>query len=287
MIGLYQPLYAPGQVLADPAFRPLHLLNNPAPAWREFRILVDMHRTGAHRKCEFTALLSPKFGLKTGLTGDAFGAFIADHLGADICLANPFPQLAYFSFNVWMQGEIAHPGLVERAQDVLLASGVELEIDTKVRHSARELCYSNFWAGTERFWDMYVGEVLVPLADFLTREPTHRAARAVLENTPHTDPSPFLPFIVERLVTTYLASRNNVTIAQYPMSARERCLDDFELDCLNFLAPRVDAAERAGQIQEELVATMELVCRLRQHHTFAYYGSHPHPHTGRPMEVPT
>ncbi len=112
MIAIYEPLYAPGQKLVDPAFRPLVVENQLHAQWREFSILVDMYRRGMHRQQSFTGLMSPKFGLKTGISGTRFIDFVRANTEADVCFINPFPQLGYLSFNVWMQGEVSHAGLV-------------------------------------------------------------------------------------------------------------------------------------------------------------------------------
>jgi len=80
-----------------------------------------------------------------------------------------------------MQGEVYHPGLTKRAQALLDASGVDLEIASMGRHGPAILCYCNFWVGTERFWDDYVGGVLSPIAEVLEYQPDSAVSRAVHE----------------------------------------------------------------------------------------------------------
>ncbi|KQT85139.1 hypothetical protein [Aurantimonas sp. Leaf443] len=282
-IALYEPLYRQGQILSDPDLLPFVLPDNDRAAWRELRILVDIHAEGLHRGARKTGLLSPKFALKSGLPIAAFAAFARQHPETDICILNPFPQLAYFSYNVWMQGEIAHPGLVSRTRALLAAAGVGLPVDLERRHPADRLCYSNFWVGTPDFWDDYVGGVLRPIARLLLSEPGHPAVRDVLEDTVHTDPSPFLPFVVERLLTTFLIERPDLSVASVPMDPSSACINPFEEEGLRFLRPRVDAAPAQGPFSADLVETMEHLCRLRQLYFFAYYADRPHPHSGGPI----
>ena len=195
-IAIYEPIYFPGQTLADPAFRPLTLESN-APEWREFRIVVDMYRRGLHREQRFTGLLSPKFGTKTGITGRQFIDFIRANADAEVCFVNPFAYLSYISFNVWMQGEVSHPGLTKRAQALLDSSGVDLKIAKIARHGPNVLCYCNFWVGTERFWDDYVGGSCCRSLNFLRRIPKAASAGPRLNKPPillrffHTSPSGF------------------------------------------------------------------------------------------------
>jgi hypothetical protein len=167
MIAIYEPIYFPGQSLADPAFRPLTVENSLHAEWREFYILVDMYRRGLHRQQSFTGLMSPKFRLKAKITGAEFIDFVRANADADVCFINPFPHLGYISYNVWMQGEVSHPGLGARAQELLDASGVDLRIAEVPRHGPATLCYCNFWVGTQQFWEDYVGGVLTPLAELL------------------------------------------------------------------------------------------------------------------------
>jgi hypothetical protein len=84
MIAIYEPLDMPGQSLNDPAFRPLMIENNDWAEWREFHILVDMYRRGLHRQQSFTGLMSPKFRLKTKITGIQFIEFVGADTDADV-----------------------------------------------------------------------------------------------------------------------------------------------------------------------------------------------------------
>lgn len=284
-IAIYEPLYAKGQVLSDPAFKPLPRAENVRPEWREFGILVDMYRAGVHRQHRFTGLFSPKFRLKTKLTGDQFIAFVQEQHDADVCFVNPFPQIAYWSYNVWMQGEYAHKGIVEAATELCHSAGLGWDIRGTPRHGARELAYSNFWVGTESFWESYVGGVLIPIAEFLETNSDHAVARNVMVPTDHTDPAPFLPFIIERLFSTFLSRMLEVRATAYPLTERirEYCNNDFECLLFERMRLQVDAADAAGKFPADLLDWMDTVCALWQQHFFDFYAQRPHPHTSRPI----
>lgn len=249
MIAIYEPLYKPGQSLNEPAFHPLATENGTHAEWREFYILVDMYRRGLHRQQLFTRLMSPKFRLKTGITGFQFLDFVSTNSDADVCFVNAFAQLAYISFNVWMQGEAAHPGLTLRAQELLDASGIDLKIADVPRHGPAVLCYCNFWVGTEQFWDEYVGGILKPIAEFVERNPDHPTTQSVLEPTQHTDPTPFLPFIVERLFSSFLSDPSRVITSKgYPLDPPQSCFNDFEKNIVANRKEEIDAAESPGPL---------------------------------------
>jgi hypothetical protein len=281
MISIYEPLYAKGQELTEPAFKPLVLSDNSQADWREFRIMVDFYRRGDHRS-GMTGIFSPKFGLKTKIAASDFLEFCEKHPEAEVCLINPFPQIAFYSFNVWTQGEANHPGLTERAQNLLRAAGVDLDIPSLGRNSSKTLCYSNFWVGTPAFWNLYVGGVLEPIARFLETFPDSSISRSVMESTWHTDGAPFLPFIIERLFSSFLSSRPDISVAAFDLpDAAEYCLTDFERELTIGMRPIVDAADSLLVFPPELRHIQEMLCRLTVIHGRQHFESNVHPHTGR------
>ena len=280
MIAIYEPLYRPGQELQEPAFLPLRIENTHAD-WRELRIIVDMYRRGVHRRQALTGLFSPRFRQKTRITGSQLIGHIAANPGADVYIVNAHAHLPCIAYNAWMDREATHP-LVDRAQALLDSSGIDWQLRATPRHGPDVVCYNNFWVGTERFWDDYVGGVLDPIARFLEKEPQSGSARAVFDPTFHYQPAPFLPFIVERLVSTYLA-RARPKVVAYPMDPLEGCRYDFERDLVNFIGGRVARADREGTFPPDLVAWMNLLCRLRARYLYAYVANGPHHFSGKPV----
>ncbi|WP_254209774.1 hypothetical protein [Burkholderia multivorans] len=284
--GLYEPLYRPGQKVSADTFLPWKIRDNSAGSWREFRILVDMYRHGVHRRHTATGLFSPKFALKAKIAPDELTRFADAQSDFDVCFVNPFPQLPYWSFNAWMQGEHVHPGLREAAQALLNESGIEWDLAAVPRQDASVLAYCNFWIGTPRFWDAYIGGILVPIAEFLESHPDHPAARAVMIDTTHTDPAPFLPFIVERLFSTYLSFNPSCRALAYPIpgdAIGKYCIDEFEQLLLAYMRPMVDEADRTGQFDQRLVEQMDFMCALWTRHFLDFYAHVPHPHTGKTL----
>jgi hypothetical protein len=280
MLTIYEPQYQEGQILSEPSFTPLHVKNSH-PAWREFRILIDCHQSEHHRGKRL-GVFSPKFGLKTKVPANEFIAFCGDHDQADVCLINPFPQIACYSYNVWMQGEIAHPGLTEVAQRLLNASGIGWDLSKTPRHDVRTLCYSNFWVGSEQFWDTYVSDVLGRIASFLEREPDDLVAKRVMHGTQHTDEAPFLPFIVERLFSTYLSLSPGLSVAAYDTGdVLQYCLTDVERDIVSYMAPIVSEADASGCFSDALKSQMRLMSSICHRYGLAHFAANAHPHSGK------
>jgi hypothetical protein len=281
MTTILEPIYLEGQYLTEPLFAPLVLENNSHATWREFRILIDFYRRKGHHG-QRTGVFSPKFGLKTKVPASDFIGFCDDNSNADVCLINPFPQISYYSFNIWMQGEIAHPGLTGVAQDLLRASGIDWDLSAVPRHNASNLCYSNFWVGTEQFWEAYVGGVLGRIAAFLERDPDNAVAKRVMHGTQHTDEAPFLPFIVERLLSTYLSLSPALKVAAYDTGdALQYCLTDVERDVVAYMSAMVDVADTTDEFSDELKRQMFLMSSICHRYGIAYFSANAHPHSGK------
>lgn len=283
-IAIYECLYAPGQALSDRLLSPLRIRNDH-PQWRELQAYLEIHHSSLWRGHDFTGMFSPKFALKTHVDVVEFMEFVAQNAEADVCLINPFPQIAYWSFNVWMQGEHAHPGLMAASQALLDAVGVPWLLREVPRHGHDLLAYGNFWVARPDFWQAFVGELLDPIGEFLLRQPSHPAARGILETTLHTDAAPFLPFMIERLFSSFLSLNPKWRVAAYPVQrdVQKYCLNDFERLLYRQLRDDVDAADAQRHFPPPLVAHMDKQCALFQQHFFDYYGHHMHPHSGKPV----
>lgn len=287
-VDIHEPFWRPGQVLKDPAFLPLPLPDNRHAAWREFRIFVDFFRSGAHTRAGMSGIFSPKFQLKSNLTGRQFLAFAQAHSEADVCFINVFPTIPYYSYNVWMQGESAHPGLVQRAQALLAASGIDWDLSAIPRHNAANLCYGNFWVGTPAFWQAYVGGVLDPIAVFLEQHPDAPEARAVFEAANYMVDAPFLPFITERLFSTYLSLHPGLKVVPYHDADRDplqQCTSGFRREVVGHMRSRVDQADAENRFSPELIAEQALFSRLSAMYHDMYFKLHRHPHLV-PEEAP-
>ncbi|MFM0689224.1 hypothetical protein PQQ77_24840 [Paraburkholderia strydomiana] len=286
MVVAYEPLFREGQSLSDMAFEPLRIDANHE-GWREFKILIDFYKRGDHRKPNKTGVFSPKFGLKSKLSGDKLLEFARANGDADVCIVNAFPSIPYWSLNVWMQGEGVHPGLTERAQRLLDVVGIEWDLSKIGRQKQNVVCYSNFWLGSPAFWEAYVGKVLLPIAQFLERHPSHEVAQAVLEETDHTERAPFLPFIIERLFSTFLSFNPDIKVVSYPLgpdAALEYCLTDFERDIVAYMRPLVDAADEY-HMPAELARLMGLLSKIHQRYILAQFAHQPNPHSGKPYNA--
>lgn len=282
MIKIFEPIYKPNQVLEEPEFTVYHHTSNEKfRDWRELRIHIEIYRKSIHKKQDYTGVFSPKFRLKTKLSGFEFISFVKNNPGYDLYFVNPFPQMKYLSYNIWMQAEANHPGIVEAAQNLLNAAGIDINLNLQPRHDATTLAYSNFWIGNTRFWEEFVGGVLHPLATHIESNPNNPEVQRVFANTFHTDPAPYLPFITERMFTTFLSINPQVKKINLNLPPLEYCLTPEERKYVERMIPAIDQADATGSFPPELKDTMEKYCKTAAAAAQKFFEVNPHPHSGR------
>lgn len=282
-VGIYEPIYINGQTINQASFLPyFHVSNKYYSRWREFRIHIEMYRSRFYERHLFTGLFSPKFELKTRIKGKDFIEFCMCNPDADVVLINPFPHLAYMSFNVWSHAEACHTGIVKIAQQLLSDASIKLVLDIDARHDSSVLSYSSFWCGTRSFWHSFVGEILNPLAIFLEANPNAPSVQNAMQETLHADPAPFLPFITERLFTTYISQKPDLTIASYPLNPYDYCLHEMELNRLKCIKDEVDIADKYQMYPPHLkVSIQDFLLQTFIPYHLDYNKNNPHPHYGR------
>lgn len=208
-VRIHQIFYAEEQRAAlDPAFIPYDNRANPRPEWREYHVFRTEWLAGRCGAGDVTGFLSWKFGTKTGLAGRAFVEFIGRHPGHDVWFVHPHRVEPRPFATIWQQAEVHHPGIIGLAQRI--CDGVGIAVDLATLEQPREqVLFCNYWAGTRRFWDEYMAFC----------EPVHRQIMEGLDAADRTlawsradreIDAPYVPFIMERLFSTFLALRPEI-----------------------------------------------------------------------------
>lgn len=214
----------------DPSFIPNDWMHNPTPELRENAIFFDFFDTKRYQCAEYVGVLSKKFNAKTKLSGEKFIEFIENNPNYDVYFINPFPQNAYFSYNVWQHGEMHHPGIIKATQKLFDFSKININVIDFTRNSRNTLLYSNFWVGSHRFWEMYI-PFLKNLYDNISNKMNSKDQAIYFSDTPHDGTHYYLlPFIFERLFSTYIIY-NNVKYLGYSHTKEEilaACINDIE-----------------------------------------------------------
>lgn len=211
-VAIHQIFYDDAQRPAlDPAFTPYDNRANPDPTWREYHVFRTEYLAGHVRHDAITGYVSWKFGMKTRVRGTAFVDFIGRHPGRDAWFLNPFGIEPGAFPNVWLQGEHHHPGILGLARRVFERAGIDCDPASLEQPKSMEL-YCNYWAGTRRFWDAYIA-FCEPVRDVLLHGLDESDRRLLHSRADRTIDACFIPFIMERLFTTLLALRRDLSFA--------------------------------------------------------------------------
>lgn len=286
---IFEVVFSPSESTSLDEAVPFYV-DNLNPGWRELQAYAEIYRQEKYKTAEVVGVFSPKFAMKAGISVHEFQKFIQNSPSGDVYFINPYPQIAYRSLNVWMQGELAHPGLIDLTKELLNHLNLDYQLLMEKRQGPNILCYCNFWAGTPSFWEKYVGGVLMPIVNFLEGHSESNLVRKLTSKTKYVDPAPFLPFIVERLFSTFLQSTSDIVGVAWKHGIEDiigkYCLNNFERIMVEGLVEEIDHLDSKGDsaFLPEVYSRMWLNSKLWQQHNDDYYQFVPHPHSGRCLQ---
>lgn len=208
-VAIHQIFYAdPQRSALDPAFAPYDNRANPRPEWREYDVFRSAWLAGRHRRADATGYLSWKFGMKTGVAGRDFVDFVARHPDHDVWFVHPRGVEPRPFRSIWEQAEVHHPGILGLAQRIFAALGVAVDL-ARLESAPDRVLFCNYWVGTPRFWEAYMA-FCEPVRRQILHGLDEADRRLVWSRADRVIDAPYVPFIMERLVTTLLALRPEI-----------------------------------------------------------------------------
>lgn len=201
----------------DPGFMPLDNSSCERPDWFEYYPIKSFALHNALDEDAYYGFFSWKFGSKTNLSSDNVKSFIRANDGADVILFCPFFEQVAFFVNVFEQGNVAHPGLLQVSQEFAAAAGIDVDLKTLVTDTTNTV-YANFFVAKPRFWREWLR-----LADLLFKQAEDlRPTGSISLITPtyhnNTEVIHFKVFVVERLASLILATRDVYKVAAYELT---------------------------------------------------------------------
>lgn len=184
----------------DSAFIPYDNSAKNYPYNYEYAVFFDLYKKVDWNETDLLGSVSWKFFEKIGLSGQSFFEHIEKNPGMDVYFINPFPELSIYK-NGWEQGNHYHAYLTELTEILLEVVGLPvafLKIPTPPHLNA----YCNFWIGNKNFWDTYM-EFLKPIWNYIQTQ-DNSLTRALERETNALISGPYLPFIFERLFSSFL-----------------------------------------------------------------------------------
>jgi hypothetical protein len=187
-------------------FKLLDNISNERPDWFEYWSIRRFLLNSELSDDAWYGFFSPRFQEKTGL--NALGVFQAiENLEVrrgelDVILFSPQPDMGAFFINVFEQGEMFHPGLMEISRNVLDYLGFKVPIETMVMDS-RQIVFSNYFVAKAAFWRRWfeVTEAIFQMAE----AEGHPLSAALNTGTSYRQGSQQKVFLVERIASLLLS----------------------------------------------------------------------------------
>lgn len=191
----------------EPGFIPLDNSSPEGKGWFELYPIRKFLKENKLKDRVFYGFLSPNFVKKSGFPSKTVIDVLCQYNDAEVALFSiRWDQLAYFR-NPFEQGEQAHPGITEAAQEFLDYIGYDLNIKSLVTYSENSV-FSNYILAKKGYWDIWM-DFAEKLYFFSESKPNakinnfthHRNARIQLK-----------VFVQERLPCLILASNQFKTV---------------------------------------------------------------------------
>ena len=193
--------------------------NNVRDVFYESGVFQREFLKNTHLEADYTGFVSWKLERKSFVSAADFLQLERDFPGRDVYFLNPFPELVGKHKNVWVQGAASHPGLLMLAQSIFDHVGVKVSLLDMV-NTEGDTAFCNYWYGSQRFWNEYMGFCL----------PFFKAISD--KNSPYFDEirgsakyhggGTFIPFFMERLFSTFLVLRQDITRGNYAWDQSRR-----------------------------------------------------------------
>lgn len=189
--------------------------NNPEFLKREIAHLIRFYDEIVDDSDDdnYFALLSPRFGEKTGLTVNEIKGFVSANPHHDIYLFNPFPTHTYVDMNVWNNGDSRHSGLKQLTQHLFDAASIDFDVYAIHRNNISNTVYCNYWVASKSFLDHFI-RFIKNLDATINKMPRHQRER-YFSTTQYNTEASFYPFIFERLICTFLLMNPNYSSKPY------------------------------------------------------------------------
>lgn len=207
--------YLEGQASGQlpPEARPVRI-SNREPELREWQAIEHIYREGLYRNADHTALLSPMFPVKTGLSFEQVTTLVEDNPDFDVYLFDFGAQIRYYNYNIFEQSECAFPGFKTKFVECFTQIGENPNFHGLGRSLPDNCICGNGWCGNDRFWREVIGDA-VRLIEAIRRNAKVR--KSLCEPVVHNGfVYPYLPFLLERFVSYWLMTRGGMSVKAWP-----------------------------------------------------------------------
>lgn len=211
-IQIYQICYLPEHLLQvkNPLI-PYNNLENLNPELCEYPIFKSGKVYAIQKNLDLWGFVSPKFEMKTGISGQQFIDFIeTDPTRADVYFINPTPINESLSPSVLTQGENCHPGIIDLISRNIKKMNLPNELNNlwinlpNLWMDSKTFALCNYFVGNRKFWSEYLTFVDLFLAAVKSNETDYDMMFKAGANYGPNKKLPYFTFVVERLFSLFI-----------------------------------------------------------------------------------
>jgi hypothetical protein len=204
-VHLYQIVYSQATLASiEPGYLMLDNRANERPDWREYWPIRHFLLRSSLDEDAFYGFFSPKFGAKTLIQAADVAAFVRAHAQrADVVLFSPQPDMGAFFLNVFEQGELFDPGLIEAYEAFLAHIDEPVSLSQLIMDSS-QVVFSNYFVARPAFWRAWlaINEALFAICE----GPDTPLSRALCQPTTYPSAVQRKVFLVERAASLLIVT---------------------------------------------------------------------------------
>jgi hypothetical protein len=212
---IYQAYYKQEQIVhLDPAFIPYDNTINAQPHLREYPMWQKLYEK--HKDSDaYWGLMSWLWFEKTKTSSDIFKDWILENPGYDVYHIDPFPDLPHQYKNIWIQGNVWCPGMLDFCNILFPKLGIETRVED-FDNLPIDFATCNYFVGNSKFWTNYLN-FLDKCLKICADDPTLNEYIYEKGGMYNGHFVPNFPFVVERLFSLHNILNRQIKVRKYTL----------------------------------------------------------------------
>lgn len=215
---LYQAYYEKEQIKhLDPVCIPYDNLANANPTLREYPFIKNLYEIHAKNLDDYWGLLSWRWYDKTKLEMKEFRDWILDNPGYDVYHLDPFLDVAATHLNLWTQGDIWVPGMIDFCDKFLPKLNLPVDVRKWMYHP-NDFATCNYHVGNNVFWKSFITFVDDCL-NIIESDPDLKYYMYDKKIPYNGAMLPGFIFVIERLFSVHSMLNRQIKVKKYPIES--------------------------------------------------------------------
>jgi hypothetical protein len=212
---LYQAYYEKAQMKhLDSVCVPYDNTANLTPELREYPFVKNLYEIHAKNEDDHWGLLSWRWYDKTKLEMKEFKEWILANPGYDVYHLDPFLDVASTHMNLWVQGDIWHPGMIDFGNKLLPKMGLNFDLRELLYHPD-DFATCNYHVGNKKFWKSYISFIDHCL-NLIENDEELKEFMYEKKRLYNGAMLPNFSFVIERLFSIHSICNRHIKIKKFP-----------------------------------------------------------------------